>query len=72
VHGDEYVDDRLERGGFQMCSKVDEKIAVPRVIRGDVKEMFVEEVGIDGGMGGIKGKCRDEFGEDKGFLSLGC
>jgi hypothetical protein len=29
-------------------SEVDEKIIVPRIIRGDVKEMFIGEVGIDG------------------------
>jgi hypothetical protein len=55
-----------------LCSEVDEKIIVPRVIRGDVKEMFIGEVSIDGGTGSIGGKCHDEFGEDEGFLSLGC
>jgi hypothetical protein len=55
-----------------LCSEVDEKIVVPRVIRGDVKEMFIGEVGIDGGTGSIRGKCHNEFGEDEGFLSLGC
>jgi hypothetical protein len=31
-----------------LCSEVDEEITVPGIIRGDVKEMFVGEVGIDG------------------------
>jgi hypothetical protein len=53
-------------------SEVDEKIVVPRVIQGDEKEMFVGEVGIDGGTGSIQGKCRDEFREDERFLALGC
>jgi hypothetical protein len=52
--------------------EVDEKIIIPRVIRGDVKDMFVREVDIDGGTGSIGGKCRNEFSEDDGFLSLGC
>jgi len=34
--------------------------------------MFVEEVGIDGGMGGIGGKWHDEFSRGEGFLALGC
>jgi hypothetical protein len=55
-----------------LCSEVDEKIDIPRVIRGDVKEMFVGEVSIDEGMGSIGGERHDEFGEDKGFLALGC
>jgi hypothetical protein len=55
-----------------LCSEVDEKIMVTRVIRGDVKEMFVGEVRIDRGMGGIGGKCHDEFSEDEDFLALGC
>jgi hypothetical protein len=55
-----------------LCSEVDEKIIVPWVIRGDVEEMFIGEVGIDGGTGSIGGKCHNEFSEDEGFLSLGC
>jgi hypothetical protein len=55
-----------------LCSEVDKKITVPRAILGDVEEMFIGEVDIDGGMGGIRGKGHDEFGEDEGFLSLGC
>ena len=30
-----------------LCSEVDEELVVPRFIRGDVKDMFVGEVGID-------------------------
>jgi hypothetical protein len=53
-------------------SEVDEEVAIPRVIRSDVKEMFVREVGIDGGAGSVRGECHEKFGKDKGFLSLGC
>ena len=53
-------------------SEVDEEIAVPRIIRSDVKEMFIGEVGIDGGTGSIRGEGCDEFSEDERFLSLGC
>jgi hypothetical protein len=53
-------------------SEVDEEVAVPRIIRSDVKEMFIREVGIDGGTGSIRGEGRDKFGEDERFLALGC
>jgi hypothetical protein len=52
--------------------EVDEEIIVPWIIRGDVKEMFIREVGIDGRTVSIGGKCHNEFGKDKGFLFLGC
>jgi hypothetical protein len=55
-----------------LCSEVDEEIVVPRVIRRDEKEMFIREVGIDRRVGSIRRKCRNEFGKDEGFLSLGC
>jgi hypothetical protein len=51
-----------------MCPKVYEKVIIPRVIRGDEEEVFVEEIHIDGGSFGIQGKGRNEFGEDKCFL----
>jgi hypothetical protein len=54
------------------CSKIYENISIPRFIRGDVKEMFIGEVGIDGGIGSIGGESRDEFGEGESFLALGC
>jgi hypothetical protein len=53
-------------------SEVDKEIIVPRIIRGDVKEMFIGEVSIDGGTGSIEGESSDEFGEDERFLALGC
>jgi hypothetical protein len=34
--------------------------------------MFIGEFEIDGGMGGIGGKCNDEFNKGEGFLALGC
>jgi hypothetical protein len=53
-------------------SEVDEEVVVPRIIQSDVKEMFIGEVGIDGGTGSIGGEDCDKFEEDKSFLSLGC
>ena len=55
-----------------LCSEVDKKIVIPRIIRGDVKEMFVGEIDIDRRTSSIRGKCRNEFGKDEVFLSLGC
>jgi hypothetical protein len=53
-------------------SKVDEEVTVPRIIRSDVKKMFIGEVSIDRGTGSIRGEGHDKFGEDESFLSLGC
>jgi hypothetical protein len=36
-----------------LSSEVDEEVAVPRIIRSDVKEMFVRKVDVDGGTGGV-------------------
>jgi hypothetical protein len=55
-----------------LSSEVDEEVAVPRIIQSDVKEMFVGEVGIDGGIDSIRGEGCDKFDEDKSFSSLGC
>ena len=52
--------------------EVDKEVIVPRVIRSDVKEMLVREVGIDGVTGSVRGEGRDKFGKDERFLSLGC
>jgi hypothetical protein len=52
--------------------EVDEEVAVPRIIRSDVKEMFVGKVGVDGGTGGVRGEGRDKFGENEGLLALRC
>jgi hypothetical protein len=52
--------------------EVDEEVVVPRIIRSDVKEMFVGKVGIDRGTGSIRGEGCDNFSEDESFLSLGC
>ena len=52
--------------------EVDEKVAIPRIIRSDVKEMFVRKVGVDEGTGGVRGEGHDKFGEDEIFLSFWC
>jgi hypothetical protein len=53
-------------------SEVDEEVTVPRIIRSDIKEIFIGEVGIDRGIGSIRGEGCDKFGEDESFLSFGC
>jgi hypothetical protein len=55
-----------------LSSEVDEEVSVPRIIRSDVKEMFVEKVGVDGGTGGVRGEGRDKFDENEGLLTLRC
>ena len=52
--------------------EVDEKVVVPRIIRSDVKEMFVENVGVDGGTSGVRGEGHDKFSENKGLLAFRC
>ena len=52
--------------------EVDEEVVVPRIIRSDIKEMFIGEVGIDWGTGSIEGEGYDKFDEDESFLFLGC
>jgi hypothetical protein len=52
--------------------EVDEEVVVPRIIQSDVKEMFIGEFGIDGGIGSIRMERCDEFGEDERFLALRC
>jgi hypothetical protein len=51
---------------------IDKEVFVPRIIRSDVKEMFVEKVGVDGGTGGVGGEGRDKFGKNEGLLTLRC
>jgi hypothetical protein len=55
-----------------LCLEVDKEIAIPRIIQGDVKEILIGEVSIDGSIGSIGRKSCNEFNEDVGFLSLGC
>jgi hypothetical protein len=55
-----------------LSSEVDKEVAVPRIIRSAVKEMFVGKVGVDGGTGGVRGEVCDKFGENEGFLTLRC
>jgi hypothetical protein len=55
-----------------LSSQVDEEVAIPRIIRGDVKEMFIGKVRIDGCTGCVRGKVCDKFGENEGLLTLGC
>jgi hypothetical protein len=45
-----------------LSSEVDEEVVVPRIIRSNVKEMFVWKVSVDGGAGGVRGKGREKFG----------
>jgi hypothetical protein len=52
--------------------EVDEEVTIPRIIRSDVKEVFVGNVDIDGGTGCVRGEGRDKFNENEGFISLGC
>jgi hypothetical protein len=53
-------------------SEVEEEVVIPRIIQSDVKEMFIGEVGIDGGTSSIGGEGYDKFDEDERFLALGC
>jgi hypothetical protein len=53
-------------------SEVDKEVSIPRIIRSDIKEMFIREIGIDRGTGIIGGESRDEFNEEERFLALGC
>jgi hypothetical protein len=61
------------KGGYQiLSSEVDEEVFVPRIIQINVKEMFIWKVGVDGGVGGVRGEGRDKFGENEGLLTLRC
>jgi hypothetical protein len=53
-------------------SKVDEKVIIPGIIRGDVEETIIREIHVDGWAGSFWRKCHNEFGEDEIFLALGC
>jgi hypothetical protein len=55
-----------------LASEVDEEVIVPRIIRSDVKEVFVRKVSVDGGTGGVRGEGCDNFDENEGLLTLGC
>jgi len=55
-----------------LCSEVDQEIFVPGIIQGDVKEMFIRKVYIDGGTSSVGRKCHNDFGKDEVFISLGC
>ena len=55
-----------------MSLEVNEKVTIPRIIRSDVKEMFVWKVGVDGDAGGVRGEGCDKFGENEGLLTLRC
>ena len=52
--------------------EVDEEVTVPGVIRWDVKEMFIGEVGIGRWTGSVGGKFHDKLRKDESFLALGC
>jgi hypothetical protein len=53
-----------------LSSEVDDEVSVPRIIRSDVKEMFVGKVGVVWGTGGVRGEGHDKFGVNKGLLTL--
>jgi hypothetical protein len=55
-----------------LSSEVDEKVSIPRIIRSDVKEMFVGKVGVDRGIGGVRGEGCDKLGENEGLFTLRC
>jgi hypothetical protein len=55
-----------------LISEVDEEVVVPRIIRSDVKEVFVGKVNIDGGIDCVRGEGCDKFSENEGFIALGC
>ena len=55
-----------------MSSEVDKEVIVPRIIRSDVKEMFIRKVSVDGGTGGVRGEGCDKFEENEGLLTLKC
>jgi hypothetical protein len=48
------------------------EVVVPKIIRRDVKNMFIRKVGVDGGTGGVRGEGHDKFSENKGLLTLRC
>jgi hypothetical protein len=54
-----------------LCSEVDEEIIVPRIIRGDVKEMFIGEVGIDGRLVVSEGNVVMSSARMRDFFLLG-
>jgi hypothetical protein len=55
-----------------LSSEVDEEVTIPRIIRSDVKEMFIGKVCVVGGTSGVRGKGRDKFDENKGLITLRC
>ena len=55
-----------------LSSDIEEEVIVPRIIRSDVKEMFVGKVGVDEGTGGVRGEGCDKFNENEGLLTLRC
>jgi hypothetical protein len=54
-----------------MCTKVDEEVPIPGVIRGDEEEVFIGEIIIDWGIISVREKIRNDFGWDEIFLSFG-
>jgi hypothetical protein len=52
--------------------EVDKEVVIPRIIRRDVKEMFIGKVDVDRGIGGVRGESRDKFSENQGLLTLRC
>ena len=55
-----------------MSAEIGEEVIVPRIIRSDVKEMFIRKVSVDGGTGCVREEGYDKFGENKGLLTLRC
>jgi hypothetical protein len=55
-----------------LSAEINEKVIIPRIIRSDVKEMFIGKVSVDEGAGGVRGEGRDKFGKNEGLLNLRC
>jgi hypothetical protein len=53
-----------------LCPRVDEKVAIPGVIRGNVEEVFVGKIRVDEWTSSVGGKRRDEFEEHECFISF--
>jgi hypothetical protein len=54
-----------------LCLKVDEKVTILGIIRGDVEEVFIREIRVDGWTSSVRGKRCNEFREHECFLAFG-
>jgi hypothetical protein len=60
-----------EMGSKLLCSKVDEEVVIPGVIQGDVEEVLVGKIHINGCIISVRGKCHDDLDENEFFISFG-